>query len=235
MILFHRIFSKEIESSHRWSFWKTLGLSKENLVVSEELPAQTLRLLHFQAGKVQAVLNPTKVQGFPTVRIRHLVPLPEKQTKNDGSLTACVLPFPWSAILAPPSLTGISLELSDVSLRNPLEKLRESFERLESALSQTEIARLQFGSNGSGDAFMFHCVRGKIIRASFLSQFVPDAHLSELSQTSYSISAIPTHNPLNLQGFELALWQLQSALENKKAFPRVLPPSQSLLDTPLEL
>lgn len=234
MMLFHKLFSNEIKTSHRWSFWKCLGLSQENILFSEDLPGQTLRVLCFENGRVRALLNSSAYVHFPSIRLVHSVPLPEQTTKNKA-LTTYLLPFPWSFILSGLEDANTRLEFSDAGLRAQVGILIESFQKLEALLTQTEIACLQIGSNEPADAFIFHSVRGKIIRASFLPGFISGEYGRDLSQTTYSLTTLPTHNPLNLQGFQYSLWQVKTAVEGSRSFRKVVSMTQTLMDDPLEL
>ncbi len=235
MMLFQRVFAKEVRPANRWAFIQRLGFWRENFVFFEELPGNTLRTLFFENGTVRALLEAVVPPEVPRVTLRHSVLLPERQPERETALTDQLLPFPWSTILSRATRPDVVLEFSDWGFQNKCEQLRTLFQRFESALTQNELACVQIENSGSVDAFLFHCVRGKIIRASFFPNFITSEHQKDLSQTSYSVINLPADNPLNLKGFELAVWQLEKTLENQKTFKNLPSGSESHLDIPLEL
>ncbi|NBX77259.1 MAG: hypothetical protein EBQ92_11940 [Proteobacteria bacterium] len=235
MMLFQRIFAKELNPSNRWAVIQRLGFYRENFVFSEELPGNTLRILSFENGKVRALLEANASTSTPQVVLRHSVTLPERAPEQETALTDWLLPFPWSSILSKATRPEAQLDFSDPGLRTSCDRLKATFQKLESVLTQNEVACVQMENSGSLDALLFHCVRGKIIRASFLPGFVLSEHQKDLSQTSYSVTTLPTDNPLNLKGFELAFWQLEKTVENQKTFKNLPTWGESSLDIPLEL
>ncbi|MFM8269848.1 MAG: hypothetical protein ACKN9V_06620, partial [Pseudomonadota bacterium] len=204
MMLFHQIFSNEVKSANQWNFAHELGLSEETFVFSEHLPETTLRVLRFQNKRVNAVLDSNVITDCPKVELHHAVLFPECDPKSEKSLTKWLLPFPLYTILSKVLESDVKLSFSEGSFRERCEKLRGLFEQLESALTQNEIACLQIPKQDPPSAFLFHSVRGKIIRTSFFPAFSLAEHQKNLSQTSYSVISLPPDNPLNLKGFELA-------------------------------
>lgn len=57
MMLFQRVFAKEVRPANRWAFIQRLGFWRENFVFFEELPGNTLRTLFFENGTVRALLE----------------------------------------------------------------------------------------------------------------------------------------------------------------------------------
>jgi len=235
MMLFQRIFANEVKPSNRWGFAQRLGFWLENFVFTEELPGNTLRVLSFENGNIRVLLDATALPPHPKVVLRHSVLLPERHPAPENALTDFLLPFPWSTVLSRTAKPTTLLEFSDLVFKDQCERLRTLFQKLESALTQNEIACIQIENPGSTDAFIFHCVRGKIIRVSFFPRFVLGEHQKDLSQTSYSVTTLPSDNPPNLKGFELSFWQLEQALHNQKTVRNLASWEQTLLDVPLEL
>lgn len=234
-MLFHQIFARDVKPNHRWVFVRKLGISQESFQFVEELPGLTLRLLNFKNGKVHASLESSSSMAIPKVEYRHSSLLPEHNPAEERTLADWLLPFPWSVIISTAKPIGSHLSFSDEGFKRRVEQLRDCFEHLQNTLTQNEVACLQMDAEDSPATFLFHSVRGKIIRASFFPHFQLSEYQKDLGQTTYSVASLPDLNPLNLQGFDLACWQVKTTMEQNQVFKRTADWSQSLLDAPLEL